>query len=47
MAYEMLTGRPPFTGATAQQILAAQVTETPAYCGRPSRPVTVAIQTGP
>ncbi|MCJ7629865.1 MAG: serine/threonine-protein kinase, partial [Longimicrobiales bacterium] len=29
MAYELLTGRPPFTGGTAQQILAAQVMETP------------------
>ena len=29
LAYEMLTGRPPFTGATAAQVLAAQVTRTP------------------
>ena len=29
MAYEMLTGRPPFTGMTAQQILAAHVTQAP------------------
>ncbi len=29
MAYEMLTGRTPFSGATSQQILAAQVTQTP------------------
>jgi len=29
LAYEMLTGRPPFTGATHQQVLAAQVTEAP------------------
>ncbi len=29
LAYEMLTGRPPFTGATPQQVLAAQVTEAP------------------
>jgi tRNA A-37 threonylcarbamoyl transferase component Bud32 len=29
MAYEMLTGRPPFTGATPQQVLAAHVTEAP------------------
>jgi TolB-like protein len=29
MAYELLTGRPPFSGGSAQQILAAQVTKTP------------------
>jgi tRNA A-37 threonylcarbamoyl transferase component Bud32 len=29
MAYEMLTGRPPFVGATPQQVLAAHVTEAP------------------
>ncbi|MEP6574612.1 MAG: serine/threonine-protein kinase, partial [Gemmatimonadota bacterium] len=29
MAYEMLTGRPPFTGTTPQQVLAAQVSQTP------------------
>ncbi|HEY3934388.1 MAG TPA: protein kinase [Gemmatimonadales bacterium] len=29
MAYEMLSGRPPFTGATPQQVLAAHVTEAP------------------
>ncbi|MEO6331270.1 MAG: serine/threonine-protein kinase [Gemmatimonadaceae bacterium] len=33
VAYEMLTGRPPFVGPTAQMILAAHVTEQP-------RPVT-------
>jgi serine/threonine protein kinase/tetratricopeptide (TPR) repeat protein len=30
VAYEMLTGRPPFTGDSPEQILAAQLTETPA-----------------
>ncbi len=29
LGYEMLTGRPPFTGPTPQQVLAAQVTEAP------------------
>jgi eukaryotic-like serine/threonine-protein kinase len=29
IAYEMLTGRPPFTGNTPQQVLAAQVTTPP------------------
>jgi TolB-like protein/Tfp pilus assembly protein PilF len=30
IAYEMLTGRPPFTGASSEEILAAQLTEDPA-----------------
>ncbi len=29
MAYELLTGRPPFTGATPQSVLAAHVTQAP------------------
>ncbi len=29
LAYELLTGRPPFTGTTMQAVLAAQVTDTP------------------
>jgi dipeptidyl aminopeptidase/acylaminoacyl peptidase len=29
MAYEMLCGRPPFTGSTPQQVLAAHMTEAP------------------
>ncbi|MCZ6756581.1 MAG: protein kinase, partial [Gemmatimonadetes bacterium] len=29
MAYELLAGRPPFPGATAQQVLAAHMTEAP------------------
>jgi serine/threonine-protein kinase len=30
VAYELLTGRPPFAGRHAQQVLTAHVTETPA-----------------
>jgi hypothetical protein len=30
LAYEILTGRPPFTGVTAQQVLVAHVTQPPA-----------------
>jgi tetratricopeptide (TPR) repeat protein/TolB-like protein len=29
VGYELLTGRPPFSGGTAQRVLAAQMTETP------------------
>jgi Tol biopolymer transport system component len=29
LAYELLTGRPPFTGTTPQEVLSAQVTQTP------------------
>jgi tetratricopeptide (TPR) repeat protein len=29
VAYELLTGRPPFTGTTPQELLSAQVTQTP------------------
>ncbi|HKT59511.1 MAG TPA: protein kinase [Gemmatimonadales bacterium] len=40
MAYEMLAGAPPFTGATPQAVLAAQVTQAPAPLGaiRPDLP---------
>ena len=43
MAYEMLTGKPPFTG-TPQAILAAQVTQTPAplHVVRPDVPPAIA-----
>ena len=40
LAYELLTGRPPFTGTTPQMILAAHVTEAP-------EPVTKYRQTVP
>jgi eukaryotic-like serine/threonine-protein kinase len=40
MAYEMLTGKPPFTGTTAQAVLAAHVTE-------PARPITAIRQAVP
>ena len=44
MAYEMLTGRPPFVAPTAQEVLAAHVTKTPESVGalRPSCPPTLA-----
>jgi eukaryotic-like serine/threonine-protein kinase len=34
VAYEMLTGRAPFTGATPQQVLAAHVTESPEHVAK-------------
>lgn len=40
MAYEMLTGKPPFAGSTAQAVLAAHVTE-------PARPITTIRQAVP
>ena len=44
LGYELLTGQPPFTGGTAQQILAAQVTRTPEPISgrRPSVPPALA-----
>ena len=44
LAYELLTGRPPFTGATPQMILAAQVTEVPEPVAkhRPAVPAALA-----
>ncbi len=44
LAYEMLAGRPPFTGGTAQALLMAQVTQTPdpVTVHRPSVPPELA-----
>jgi serine/threonine-protein kinase len=44
VAYEMLTGAPPFTGATPQAVLAAQVTQAPAplAASRPDVPAPLA-----
>ena len=44
LAYEMLTGRPPFTGASVQAVLAAQVTlaPDPVTQHRPSVPAALA-----
>ncbi len=44
MGYELLTGRPPFSGMSAQQILAAQVTQAPEplLARRPSCPPALA-----
>jgi len=44
MGYELLTGSPPFTGMSSQQILAAQVTETPVPIStrRPAVPTALA-----
>ncbi len=44
LAYEMLSGRPPFTGSTPQAVIAAQVTQTadPVTRHRPSVPPALA-----
>lgn len=44
IAYELLTGHPPFTGASPQQVLAAHVTQTPAPVaqGRATAPPALA-----
>jgi eukaryotic-like serine/threonine-protein kinase len=44
LAYELLTGRPPFTGMTPQQILAAHLSQTPDHISqhRPAVPLALA-----
>jgi len=44
MAYEMLTGRPPFTGATPQQVLAAHVTEAPDPVSKRRQAISPALE---
>jgi eukaryotic-like serine/threonine-protein kinase len=44
MAYEMLSGRPPFTGSTPQQVLAAHVTEAPDSVRKRRPAISVAIE---
>ena len=43
VAYEILTGRPPFTAPSAQMVLAAQVTQTPAPVGAHRAAVPTAL----
>jgi serine/threonine-protein kinase len=45
LAYELLVGRPPFTGATPQQVLAAHVTAAPepVNAHRPAVPASLAL----
>jgi len=44
LAYELLTGRPPFTGMTPQQVLAAHLSQTPDHISRhrPTVPLPLA-----
>ncbi|MES2125162.1 MAG: protein kinase [Gemmatimonadota bacterium] len=44
MAYEMLSGRPPFTGSTPQQVLAAHVTEAPDSVAKRRPAISPAIE---
>ena len=44
MAYELLTGRPPFVGATPQQVLAAHVTEAPDAVGKRRPGIPAALE---
>jgi Tol biopolymer transport system component/tRNA A-37 threonylcarbamoyl transferase component Bud32 len=44
MAYEMLSGRPPFTGSTPQQVLAAHVTEAPDSVSKRRPAIPAAIE---
>jgi len=43
LAYELLTGRPPFVGANPQQVLAAHVTQAPDPVGRHRAAVPTAL----
>jgi eukaryotic-like serine/threonine-protein kinase len=45
MAYEVLTGQPPFTGATPQQVLAAHVTQDPEAITRRRPAIPAALET--
>jgi len=45
MAYEMLTGRPPFIGTTPQAVLAAHVTETPEPVNKNRKTIPDALAT--
>ena len=48
MAYEMLAGHPPFTGATPQAVLAAQLTDAPRLaCKAPPHRTTCTGGAGP
>jgi serine/threonine-protein kinase len=44
MAYEMLTGQPPFTGSTPQQVLAAHVTQEPVAITRRRPAIPAALE---
>ena len=45
MAYELIAGRPPFTGITPQQVLASHVTETPDPLSKHRPGISAALET--
>ena len=45
VAYELLTGRPPFTGSNAQQVLSAQVTQMPDAVTRYRQRIPASLET--